>query len=160
VAKEIKVPRPGTYFDFASQLQRPGSASLMKGQVLALDGELGVVHVRVLEGAVGAAPSEVIQHLPIIGTRLMASLRSAGGSGEVPLDFRPWLAEWRELNGSGEASAFGVPLGDAMSLIWETVHETMPGATSAKLHIRSAFPVKSPDGVYSSVRVLAFPREP
>jgi hypothetical protein len=142
--KVIVIPEPGTVITFRLARRlfgwKRGTA-----QILGLESEHGIIHVRVL----GA---ELIGHLPIAAPAFLRSGAKELRAGVVPQDSWKALAEWREQYSRGEAGAFGVSLAEAIDLVFQTVREGRePGDDP---HVESAYPVRGADGVHNIVKAV------
>ena len=170
---ELDDLRPGMFFVYAGPRRWFVLPTAGAGQILGLEPEHGVVHVRLFwpapDSEDGGERLEIaVGHLPILWSRFQASLRELLDRRPVPLDARESLLSWRDRRAKGEVGAFDVPLWRALQLAWETVlepdaidssHEA--GAPSPEtLVIAWAFPKRASDGAFKVVEVHAVDREP
>lgn len=156
----VVLPVVGSFFKYRWKKRRfPRGRVFGLGQLLAIDETRGVAHTRVLSSDESLDDPVSIAFLPILVSKLEASIFEQLEAYPVaPSDFWPALAAWREANSQGEAAAFATHLFEAVELVWETIRSETPEATEASLFVEYAYPVRSPDGRYSSVRAAARPR--
>lgn len=134
------------------------------GQVLDVDHELGVVHVRVFR-TVDEDDSELegrdlvaIGHLPVGVRGLVRSSPTALDVQTVPADACEHIDLWRTRRAAGDVDAFGVPLWNAVRLVAETVASKHSGRLD-ELFIASAWVRRDERGALRVVEVVAFDRE-
>jgi len=154
----------GLYFTYRRRrwlLFRSRTAGL--GQIIGLDQEEGVVHVRIFwtpadEGDLREGLDLVaVGHLPIVFSKFLASSPEAVEKHPVPQDCRSSIAAWRARHAQGEVGAFSVPLWEAVNLIWETALESGNGSAE-DLFIETAFPKRGPSGGFTVLEVATQPR--
>jgi len=165
--------RPGMFFVYAGPRRWFVLPTAGAGQILGLEPEHGVVHVRLFwpapdteDGSERLEPA--VGHLPILWSRFRSSLRQLLDHRPVPLDARESLLSWRARRAKDEVGAFDVPLWRALQLAWETV--LVPDAVESSgeagapspdnLLIAFAFPKRGADGTFRVVEVSAVPRLP
>jgi hypothetical protein len=154
--KTVIVPPSGTIFSYRwGRFQRMPRKGFGMAQILALDAHIGVVHVRIFSPDEALDHPEVIGHLPILGSRLAASVKRVVEKQSPPTRFRPFLAEWRDKHALGEAGAFNCSLWRAQERVWETVGEEGGEHPHRTLGIDSAYPVADESGKFNIVRVVA-----
>lgn len=158
--KPAVLPVVGSFFKFRWKKRRlPRGRVFGLGQLLAIDETRGVAHTRVLSLDDSLDDPVSIAFLPISVSKLEASiLEQLEAFPVAPTDFWPALAVWREANTEGEAAAFGTHLFEAVELVWETIRAETPEASETTLFVEYAYPVRSSDGRYSSLRAAARPR--
>jgi hypothetical protein len=136
-------PEPGVYFTYGRKrlFFRTG---IGLGQVIGVDVEHGVIHVRVFFANVDDDdPREgrdlvAVGHLPILLSKWKASAPELVEKHPVPPDSGESIAAWRDRHRRGEVGAFSVSLPDAMELVAETVAES--GRSLEEVRVIYAFP--------------------
>jgi hypothetical protein len=109
-------------------------------RVIALDGT--VVHLQVVG---------VVAHLPILRAVVEPVAYDVVEDPSPPDDTAlSALAEWRVEYDEGTAGIFSVPLHEAIEMI-----DVTAGGRSADECLETAYPVRSDDGVYRTIRVIA-----
>lgn len=155
---------PGLYFTYRRRRWfwfRSRAAGL--GQIVGLDLEKGVVHLRIFwtPGDENEQRERLdlvaIGHLPIVFSQFMASSPEAIEKHAVPSDCWNSISTWRERHKNGEVGAFSVPLWEAVELTWETALESGQGSVD-DLFIETAFPKRGPSGDFNVLEVAAHPR--
>ena len=169
--RELDDLRPGMLFLYRGPRRWFVLPTAGAGQILGLEPEHGVVHVRLFwpapdteDGRECLEPS--VGHLPILWSRFQSSLRELVDHRPVPVDARESLLAWRARRAKDEVGAFDVPLWRALQLAWETVlgqdaveSSGEAGALSPEnLLIVWAFPKRGPDGTFRVVEVSAVER--
>ena len=154
--REVRVPHPGKGFAFRWRTSWwPYPRVFGAGQVLSLEPDIGVVHVRVFAfSGDSSVLAGSIGHLPILASRLSPTIVSETGQEPVPTACWPFLNAWREAHGRNLAGAFGVYLGRAVDLIWETIASAGDGANADNTWVETAYPERSPNGSYRKVRAV------
>jgi len=154
--KTSSVPEPRTVFlirwrRFSLPWRRQGYGV---GQVLALEPESTIVHLRLFSLDRSDEWPYAIGHLPITARNLTPYVKENRGHQPLGTDFWEPLNRWRGEYARGQASAFGVPLPDAVSLVLKAVD---PEGTTGGLPapILTAYPVLDDDGKFTVVRALA-----
>jgi hypothetical protein len=163
--------KPGMFFVYRGPRRWLFFPSAGAGQIIGLEPQHGVVHVRLYWPAAANAGEEerlevTVGHLPILWSCFEGSLRELMDVGPVPVDARPSLLAWRERRARGEVGAFDVPLWRALRYAWETLldshgleasHE--PAAPSPEtVVIEWAFPKRGATGDFNVVEVSATER--
>jgi len=124
------------------------------GQVLALEPGTSIVHVRLFSLDHSDEWPYAIGHIPLTARHLAPYVKEERGRQPLRTDFWEPLNRWRGEYARGEASAFGVPLPKAVSLILQTVDPE--GATgSPPAPILTAYPVLDDHGKFTVVRAVA-----
>lgn len=156
-SRPVVLPVVGSFFKYRWTKRRFLSGRVFGlAQLLAIDETRGVAHTRILSSDDDLDDPVSIAFLPIVVSKLEASILEQLEAIPVPPShFWPALAEWRELNSTGEAAAFGVHLFEAVELVWETIRSENPEGSESNLFVEYAYPVRSEDGRYSSVRAAA-----
>ncbi len=127
-------------------------------KVVARDDDLGVVHLAIL-GQEPEEPRTFINHLPIMYARALEAYEDPipSENPETRDTTHAWaeVDEWRQAVRRGEASAFDLPIGEALELVINTWQETLPGV-QGPMRLASAYPVLGSRGSFSRVRLLVY----
>ena len=154
--RNVRVPHPGQGFVFRWRTSWwPFPKVFGAGQVLSLEPADGIVHVRVFaigENATVLAGS--VGHVPILASRRAPTIVSETEPGQVPSNSWPSIISWREAHGRNSAGAFGVYLGKAVDLIWETITAAGDGSSPDNTWVETAYPVRGVDGSYRTVHAV------
>ena len=126
------------------------------GQVLGIEPEHGVVHVRTYAESQGDESSlDVdIAHLPILFSAFERSVIELLQQRDSPDDWWNSLHSWRTRHREGAAGAFKVPLWKAERMAWESAKEERKKDLRKTSFIEYAFPKPGPSGVMDTVEVL------
>ena len=153
------VPAPGVAFAIAWKRQwlpfwrgRYGA-----GQVLAIEEDTAVVHIRIFSMDAADDWPYMIGLLPILAPCLKPHVRREWGTYHVGNDHWGPLNRWRRERARGEASCFDVALPIAVDLAFRAVNPEGSFATP-QAPIEAAYPVRGETGEFSAVRAFSWPR--
>lgn len=126
------------------------------GQVLGIEPEHGVVHVRTFaESPEDESSLDVdIAHLPILYSAFERSVIELLQERDSPDDWWSSLHAWRNRRREGTAGAFKVPLWKAERMAWESANEEGNEDFRKTFFIEYAFPKPGPSGGMDTVEVL------
>lgn len=115
---------PGTVFIYRGPRSGwLGARTYAIGEVLAVDEDAGILHVRTLRssGQDGVGPKVEVGHIPVLRRQLMRDLVEIVGKAKPDVDCWATVNEFRRRHARGEVGAFSGRLWKAEQLARETL---------------------------------------
>jgi hypothetical protein len=156
--KTVIVPPPGMFFIYHHQRKFLRRNRFGLAQMLSIEPENGIVHIRIYVFTEEPHDHVGIAHLPILASSVEKSFRGDYKQHIVPTDSWKYINEWRDMYKQGIAGAFSPSIWKTVDMVWETITDNEDGNTLENCLVESAYPIKRPGGTFNCIRAITSKR--
>jgi hypothetical protein len=142
---------PGIIFSYrAPESSDSSPRKAAAGQILGLEGDRGIVHVRLFD-RVDEGLRVFIGHVPVAFDALCRSAARIVAEAAAPEDWRETYQAWSERRAHGDVAAFDMPLDEVAKRALEAVTESMDAVAPGSVTLRWVFPKRGASGGFNII---------